>query len=139
MNFSASGELVNVSKDINLPKAQTTAMLERAPIIAISAASISIEGFKVGDSEEILRDADLRVPQLTDKLQEMRKVDEMMHPGLAFKGQIIVNCDKGVDFKLVRKVMMAAAEAGYANFNYAVLTTKAGGGPAEGAAPAGGG
>jgi biopolymer transport protein ExbD len=139
-NFAASGDLVNISKDISLPKATTTAALERAPIIAISATSVSIEGFKVADSEEIQREADLRVAPLTDKLQEMRKVDEMMHPGMPFKGQIIINADKGVDFRLVRKVMMAAAEAGYANFNYAVLSTskKGAAGGAEGAAPAGG-
>jgi biopolymer transport protein ExbD len=123
MNFSATGELVNISKDIALPKAVTTKALERAPIIQISKDTIAVEGFKVGESADILADQDLRVPQLTDKLQEMRKVDEMMHPGVPFKGQIIINCDKGVDFKLVRKVMMASAEAGYANFNYAVLVT----------------
>lgn len=141
MNFSASGELVNISKDINLPKARTVSQLERAPIIAISSNSISIEGFKVGESEDILKDQDLRVPALTDKLQEMRKIDEMMHPGQPFKGQIIINCDKDVDFKLVRKVMMAAAEAGYASFNYAVLSTgggQAGGGEGGEAKPAGG-
>src|SRR5687767_820736 len=71
MNFSATGELINISKDIELPKAKSTAMLERAPVIQISPTTVAIEGFKVGDSDEILKDADLRVPQLTDKLQEM--------------------------------------------------------------------
>ncbi len=121
MNFSATGELVTLSKDIKLPTAVTVKELDRAPIIQISAKTIAVEGYKVGDSDELLKQEDLRVPQLTDKLQEMRKVDEMMHPGQPFKGQIIINCDKDVDFKLVRQVMMASAEAGYANFNYAVL------------------
>ena len=121
MNFSATGELVTISKDIKLPKAATTKMLERAPIIQISAKTIAVEGFKVGDSDDILKDEDLRVPQLTDKLQEMRKVDEMMHPGAQFKGEIIINADVAIDFKLIRKVMMASAEAGYININYAVL------------------
>ncbi|MEQ9496980.1 MAG: biopolymer transporter ExbD [Deltaproteobacteria bacterium] len=128
MNFSASGELITISKDIQLPKATSTAELDRAPIIQISANTIAIEGIKVGDSEEILKDPDLRIPSLTDKLQEMRKVDEMMHPGQPFKGQIIVNCDKDIDFKLVRKVMFAAADAGYSNFNYAVLVIGSGAG-----------
>src|SRR5262245_3985766 len=48
MNFSANGELVNISKDIQLPKAKTVAMLERAPVIQISPSTIAIEGFKVG-------------------------------------------------------------------------------------------
>ena len=138
MNFSASGELVNISKEITLPAAHQVKMLERSPIIAISAKTIAIEGFKVGESEEILRDEDLRVPGLTDKLTEMRKVDEMMHPGQPFKGQIIINCDKEVDFLLVRKVMMASAEAGYASFNYAVLDAGRDEEEAEGAAKVGG-
>jgi biopolymer transport protein ExbD len=140
MNFSATGELVNLSKDIQLPKATVTSMLERAPIIQISANTVAIEGSKVGDADEILKDPDLRIPSLTDKLQEMRKIDEMMHPGQPFKGQLIINCDKAIDFKLVRKVMFAAADAGYTNFNYAVLTKKgeSSGDGAAAPAPAGG-
>jgi biopolymer transport protein ExbD len=135
MNFSATGELVQLSRDIRLPRAETVSELERAPIIQISANTVAIEGVKVGESEEILKDPDLRIPGLTDKLQEMRKVDEMMHPGMPFKGEIIINCDKDVDFKLVRKVMFAAADAGYTKFNYAVLkANKAEGGEGGGAA-----
>lgn len=140
MNFSATGELVQLSKDIRLPKAETVSELDRAPIIQISANTVAIEGVKVGDSDEILKDPDLRIPGLTDKLQEMRKVDEMMHPGQPFRGEIIINADKDVDFKLVRKVMFAASDAGYTKFNYAVLRAggKAGEG-GEGAAPPAGG
>jgi biopolymer transport protein ExbD len=139
MNFSATGELVNMSADISLPKATMTKMLERAPVIQISSKTIAVEGFKVGDYEDVLKDEDLRVPALTEKLQDMRKIDETMHPGVAFKGQIIINCDKDIDFKVVRKVMMASTEAGYSAFNYAVLTAAkrgAGGEGGEGAAPA---
>ena len=110
--------LANMSE---FERARHTKMLERAPIIQISDKTIAVEGVKVGEYEEVLKDEDLRVPDLTDKLGEMQKVDEMMHPGVAFKGQIIINADQDVDFRVVRKVMMASAEAGYANFNYAVL------------------
>lgn len=143
MNFSATGELVQLSKDIKLPQAETVSELERAPIIQISANTVAIEGVKVGESDEILKDPDLRIPGLTDKLQNMRKVDEMMHPGQAFRGEIIINADKDVDFKLVRKVMFACSDAGYTKFNYAVLRAKGSGGAAEGGegggAPATGG
>ena len=64
MNFSATGELVTISKDIKLPKASTTKMLERAPIIQISAKTVAVEGFKVGDSDDIIKDEDLRVPHV---------------------------------------------------------------------------
>ena len=122
MNFSATGELVTLSKDIVLPEARATEQIERAPILQISANTIAIEGTKVGDAEEVLKDPDLRIPALTDKLQEMRKIDEMMHPGQPFKGELIINADRNIDFKLIRKVMFASSDAGYVNFNYAVLT-----------------
>ena len=135
MNFSATGDLINITKDIQLPQARSTTALERAPILQISANTVAIEGVGVGNSDDILKDPDLRIPALTDKLQDMRKVDEIVHPGQAFKGQIIINCDKDVDFKLVRKVMFAAANAGYTNFNYAVLQTSLG--PSTGEIPSG--
>ncbi len=121
MNFSANGELITISKDVQLPKAANTQEIERAPIIQITATVVTVEGVRVANSEELLREDDLRIQDLTDKLQEMRKVDEMMHPGQPFKGQIIINCDKDIDFKLIKKVMYACSEAGYNDFNYAVL------------------
>ncbi|NJK89128.1 MAG: biopolymer transporter ExbD [Myxococcales bacterium] len=121
MNFSATGELVNITKDITLPAAKVDRQLERAPIIQVSANTVVVEGFRVGDSKDLLEDPDLRIPALTDKLQEMRKLDETMHPGQPFKGNIIISADRDIDFKLVRKVMFASADAGYTNVNYAVL------------------
>jgi biopolymer transport protein ExbD len=123
MNFSATGELVSLTKDIHLPKAKAAAALERAPIIQISSKVIAVEGFHVGDSPALLLDDSLAIPTLTDKLKKMRQVEERMHPNQGFLGNIILNCDQDVNFKLVRKVMFAAADAGYVNFNYAVLRT----------------
>jgi biopolymer transport protein ExbD len=56
----------------------------------------------------------------------------MMHPGQPFKGQIVINAHKDIDFKIIRKVMMASAEAGYTAINYAVLTSRKGGEAAAG-------
>lgn len=120
MNFSASGDLT-LSNDIDLPEARSVKERERAPVIQISADTILVQDIPVASSDEILRDPSNRIPSLTEKLRKLRGVDEMMHPGQPFKGQIIINCDRAIDFKLVRKVMVAAADAGYVNFNYAVL------------------
>ena len=131
MNFSSTGELP-IAAGIELPKASVDVMREQATAIDITERAISLEGVKVGDVEDVRNDPDLRIPELTDKLQELRKVDEMMNPGKQFKGNIIVNCHKDVDFKIVRKVMFAAADAGYTNVNFAVLQSNDGGGEGEG-------
>ena len=80
----------------------------------------------MGVSKEVLDDPDPRIPELTDKLQEMRKVDEMMHPEQRFTGQVIIDAEKQSHFELIRKVMFASASAGYVDFNYAVRTSALG-------------
>ena len=128
MNFSSTGDLP-IAKDILLPKASVTLEREEAPAIDISSEAIIVDGVKVGDVDDVLDDPDLRIPKLTDRLHEMRKDAEMTHPGEAFAGNLIINSHKDMDFKLIRKVMFAARDAGYINVNFAVLQT--GGGKEE--------
>ena len=120
INFSASGDLT-LSNDIELPTARSGSDRERAPVIQISTDTILVQNIPVASSQAILDDPSLRIPSLTQKLQRLRSEEEGFNPGQAFKGEIIINCDKAVDFALVRKVMVAAADAGYVNFNYAVF------------------
>jgi biopolymer transport protein ExbD len=123
MHFRSVGELICVCKGVELPWSNYAhGELERSPIIQISRRMISVEGVKVGSSREVLADRDDRIPELTDKLQEMRKIDEMMFPGQRFEGRVVINAAKDVDFVLIRRVMRAAVDAGYADFNYAVRT-----------------
>jgi biopolymer transport protein ExbD len=139
-NFSATGEILFMSKDIQIPEASATAQLERAPVVSISKRAVTLEGQEIALTDELMRPEVHDVAELTARLQDMRKAQEMMRPG-EFKGTIIVQCDQGVSFNVVRKVMYAGAEAGFIDVNHAVLA--AGGAPAEGAeggaAPAEGG
>jgi len=130
-NFSASGDLLLTAKDISLPKAVSTTELERAIVVAISKATVSVEGEKVGDSADIMKDEDPRIPEMTDKLIERKRVVTQLMGADKFKGNIIIQADGDVDFRLVKKVMYSATEAGYGSFQYAV-TSAGGSAPAEG-------
>ncbi|MBX2811473.1 MAG: biopolymer transporter ExbD [Myxococcales bacterium] len=130
MNFSATGELP-IAAGIELPKASVTNEREQAPAIDISEESLSVEGFLVGAPRDLLSEESSGIPTLTEKLQELRKIEEMMSPGEPFKGNIIINCHKAIDFKLIRKVMSAASDAGYTNINFAVLQKGNGEAPAS--------
>ncbi len=129
-NFSASGDLILSAKDITLPKAVSTTALERATVIAVSPRSVTVEGEKVGDSADIMRDEDPRIAAMTDKLiDRKRKITQLMGAD-KFKGNVIIQADGEVDFKLIKKVMYSATEAGYGAFQYAVISS---GGPAPAA------
>jgi len=124
-NFSASGDLLLTSKDIKLPKATATAELERAVVAAISATNISIEGERVADTSDLMRNDDPRIPEMTDKLLERKRVITQLMGGDKFKGQLIIQADGEIDFKVIKKVMYAASEAGYSSFQYAVTSAGA--------------
>jgi len=53
-----------------------------------------------------------------------------LHPTDQFNGIAIIQADKGVEFKALKKVMYSAATAGYNNVNFAVNARSKGGGPA---------
>jgi len=56
---------------------------------------------------------------------------KLLHPSEDFKGVCIIQADKSVEFKMLRKVMFSAATAGYQNVNFAVrLRPRRAAGPA---------
>jgi biopolymer transport protein ExbD len=52
---------------------------------------------------------------------------KLLHPSDPFSGMVIVQADKGVDFKVIKKVMYSCAVAGYQNVNFAVNEKAKGG------------
>lgn len=128
--FSASGELLTVSKNIVLPDAQNFKDLERAEVIGISKESVTLGGRPVANAEELEKDtsADWKIGDLHDQLVTLKNNYKLLHPSEEFPGMVIVQADKGVDFKVVKKVLFTCGVAGYRNVNFAVNQKSKGGG-----------
>ena len=129
--FSASGELLSVQKNITLPEAMNHKDLEQAPIIAISRDSVTLNGEPKADATELNKDSsvDWKIPQLHDDLVVLKNNFKLLHPNPEdWKGLVIVQADKSVDFKVVKKVMYTCSVAGYSNVNFAVQQRAKGGG-----------
>src|SRR5262249_3118751 len=115
-----------------LPNAQNWAELERAPVIGVSKDVVTLDGSQVATSDELMKDSntgDFKIPELHDKLVTLKNNYKLLHPGEEFNGIAIIQSDKGVEFKVLKKLMYSAAVAGYQNVNFAVVP-KAKGGPA---------
>jgi biopolymer transport protein ExbD len=120
--FSASGELLTVQKNITLPEATNYKDLEQAPIIAVSKDSVTLDGRMVADATVLNQEntADWKIVELHDTLVTLKNNYKLLHPSDEWKGIVIVQADKGVDFKVIKKVMYSCAMAGYQNVNFAV-------------------
>ena len=120
--FSASGELLTVQKNITLPEATNYKDLEQAPIIAVSKDAVTLDGRMVADASVLNQEntADWKIVELHDTLVTLKNNYKLLHPSDEWKGIVIVQADKGVDFKVIKKVMYSCAMAGYQNVNFAV-------------------
>ena len=133
MSFSASGEFLFIQKNIVMPEAQNWTDLERAPVIGVSKEVVTLNGAQVASGDDLAKDSatgDAKITELHDQLVTLKNNYKLLHPTEPFNGIAIVQADKGVEFKALKKVMYSAATAGYNNVNFAVKTRTKGSAPA---------
>jgi biopolymer transport protein ExbD len=124
--FSATGEVLFMQKDIKLPDARHGQMIEVHPVVAISAEHIVVTGQKVADVAEVEKNGELLIPALEERLRDEKKRWDFIHQNdpdreKNWKGEINIQADVKVPFRLVKRVMISAAQAGYATVNFATL------------------
>ena len=124
-NFSATGEILAMQKDIQLPEASNTEELTLAPVVLVSKDEVLVSGTLIGRIEDLTRDDYLNIPALEEKLRDMRKQFEDLHNAAndagAFKGEVNIQADKQVQFRIVKRVMFSCAAAGYGNISFATM------------------
>ena len=123
--FSATGEVLYMQKDIKLPDAQHGQMIEIAPVVAVSSDQVVVTGVKVADIRELDADSGyLNIPALEERLRDEKKRWEFIHqqdPDKKWDGVVNIQADKGVPFRIVKRVMYSCGVAGYFNVNFAAL------------------
>ena len=129
MNFSANGEVLYMSKDIRLPDAYHGSQLERAPVISVSAEAVTFDGRMLLNTGELEKGDVLGVPELEDSLRDEKRRYEAIHlndPDHPFRGLVNVQADRRIPFKVIKRVMFACNQSGFANINFAALSREGG-------------
>lgn len=125
-NFSATGEILSMSKDIELPEASNTDELQLAPVVQVSKDQVIVSGTSVGRVDDLTREDYLNIPALEEKLRDMKKQFEDLHNAAndagAFKGDVNIQADKKVQFRIIKRVMFSCAAAGYGNIAFATMS-----------------
>ncbi|GMU62708.1 MAG: hypothetical protein AMXMBFR34_44710 [Myxococcaceae bacterium] len=124
-NFSATGEILSMSKDITLPEAANTDELQLAPVVMVSKEAVIVSGTMIGRVDDLTREDYLNIPALEEKLREMKKQFEDLHNAAndsgAFKGDVNIQADVEVQFRIIKRVMFSCASAGYGNIAFATM------------------
>jgi biopolymer transport protein ExbD len=120
-SFSASGELLAQQPNLRMPDAAHTEDLEIAPIIAINPQVMTLDGRRMADTQSLAQNPAMeRIEQLVQDLETMKRNWAILHPNQPFPGTVIIQADQGIDFRVIKKAMFSAAQAGYANISFAV-------------------
>ncbi|MBX3274705.1 MAG: biopolymer transporter ExbD [Sandaracinaceae bacterium] len=126
MSFGTSGEITVLP---GLPEASHGTDGPEAPVVAIDADQITIDGRRVADTRALLASAGVeRVEPLVRDLEIQRQSWAVLHPGEDFPGHVVVQASREVDYRAVRKVLFSIAQAGYGGIALAVRPVRARGG-----------
>jgi biopolymer transport protein ExbD len=125
-NFSATGEVLMMTKEITLPEAVHVKEVEMVPVVMVSKDQVLVSGTVIGRVEDLTRDDYLNIPALEEKLRVMKKQYEDLHSLAkdtdAFKGDVNIQGDKDVPYKVMKRILFSCNTAGYNNLNFAVTS-----------------
>jgi biopolymer transport protein ExbD len=147
MVFSATGQILQAQKGLELPKADSKDILQTAPVIVLTRNEITYQGQLIATVDSVLKDDSptLRIDALYERLQEAaKKIHEDVTIGklspqakkacedlkngqrpppgaeLCPDGLAIVQGDEQTDARLINKVVKTAKDAGFDNLLFAV-------------------
>jgi len=120
-SFSASGELLAQQPNLKMPDAKHVVDLEIQPVVAINPEVVTLDGRRMADTRTLGADARVeRMEQLIQDLETLKRNWSILHPSQPFPGTVIMQADRAIDFRVIKKVMFSCAQAGYANISFAV-------------------
>src|SRR5690606_11224371 len=107
--FSADGDLLFMTDRIKMPEAANYEQLERAPVIQVSPDDISLEGLMIATTSELEGQELWNIPKFEEELRDQKKAFESLRAEAGdFKGDINIQADVSVPFKVLKKVMYSA-------------------------------
>ena len=110
VNFNTSGEIIYMSKDIELPSAIQSNVLERTTIVKVENDRFFIEESEVQATE--------LVAELLKQKQALAKSQVQNQPDDA----LIIQADKKIKYSVLSQVVQASSHAGFGEIRFAVIS-----------------
>ena len=141
-NYQTTGDVIELSDEVVLPKAAKVRELKPATVVVISKGKVLVDKLQVASIDEIKQLPEVTViPNLQSRIQDsfrqleeknrvaglsqIRQAVEQGRSGEPAKTEdfkrVTVQADKVVDSGTVKKVMYTLTEAGASEINFAVL------------------
>jgi len=122
MNFSSSGEVFFVSKEIKLPRASKGIPMQSFPLISVVGDQVVFDADKVEGSGRVsISEPNAEdMPKLREMLSRIKRIEGQIDPSKPFKGQVNLQADKKTDVDRVKQVMRVLIQEGWTGINFIV-------------------
>ena len=141
-NYQTTGEVLEISDKVILPKANAVKEIKAATVVTISKTSILVNKENVATFQKVKEQEDWMIQPLQQKLQDAFKdldnkrrivgfgaikqaVDSAKEKSVKQEKEddtrVTVQADKSIDFLTLKKVMYTVTESGASQINFAVL------------------
>lgn len=147
MVFSSTGQLLQATKGLQLPIAESKDVLQQAPVIIVTRAEITYQGQLISTVEAVLRDDSptFKIDALFERLDSAaKKIKEDVGMGRNYDKRLLEACEKAkqnirpepgnvcpdglailqadesTDARLINKIVVTAKAAGFDNLLFAV-------------------
>jgi biopolymer transport protein ExbD len=140
-NYQTTGEVVELSEEVVLPKAHAVKELRPAHVVVVSKDQILLDKDVIATFAQVKEQPDWKIVALekllTDRFQEAdqkraalgARLRDAVQTGktgepskeAADDRRVTVQADKNVDFLTIKKVMLTVTDAGASEINFAVI------------------
>ena len=140
-NYNTTGEAIEISDQVKLPKASAVKELRPAHVVVVSKGQIMLDKDIVASFTQVKEQQDWKIENLFNLLAKrfqeaadrrngasgsirkaLNEAKPAVQQGSADEDRrITVQADKSVDFLTVKKVMFTLTEAGASEINFAVI------------------
>lgn len=130
-SYNSSGVVINIPKDIELPRSTSETLNTFGVNIQVSKSQIWVDDKEVVNTQNVddgklFDDGGRRIIPLFDqlvKIKETIKQSEKLSPDAkAFSGVANLVVDKSLKYNYLKKVMYTCAAAGFKEFKFVVMT-----------------
>jgi biopolymer transport protein ExbD len=118
MNFSATGEIFFMNKNLPLPSASRTNPLATGPLISIVDDTFVLEVPPEYDGNGALKDSSSTLNVITDQLRAFHAL--AVEKNIPSGNRINVQASADAPIGLIKRAMTAAVTAGWTNINFVV-------------------
>jgi biopolymer transport protein ExbD len=124
-SYSAEGIILTIPADLHLPHSTTQSAPEPGLVVEVSKNVLVVDGKMLDVDLKEIRDSErLIIDSLYDHLiTKARQYEEIsaLNPNAGFTGRLILEGDREIPFRLLKKILYTCGQAGFINQSLAVF------------------